>query len=238
MIEMLRTHSIEFGIELSDVQLQQFNRYYELLIEWNGKINLTALTQPFDVAVKHFVDSLSLSKPMTNKNGERLKLIDIGTGAGFPGIPLKIFYPQLQVTLLDSLNKRLKFLQKVVEELELTGVELVHGRAEENARSVSHRERYDYATARAVARLNILCELCLPFVKKGGYFLAQKGAAAGEEVIEARNALKILGGEIVQCIDVNLPQLADARTLIVIQKKHGTPANYPRKAGIPERKPL
>lgn len=238
MIEILRICSIEYGVELSEKQLCQFNRYYELLIEWNEKINLTALTKPFDVAVKHFIDSLSLVKSMTDVDGKRLRLIDVGTGAGFPGLPLKIFFPQLQVTLLDSLNKRLKFLKTIIDELELNGVELVHGRAEEIAHSTKYRERYDYATARAVARLNILCELCLPFVKKGGYFLAQKGAAAGEELIEAKNALNVLGGEIVQCIDVKLPQLVDVRTVIVVEKRYNTPVNYPRKAGIPERKPL
>jgi len=265
MIEILRRYCLEFDVELSELQLCQFNRYYELLIEWNEKINLTAITAPCDVAIKHFVDSLSVAQllptpnilPLTTNhsplppceisafsfqlsalNSPALSLIDVGTGAGFPGIPLKIIYPQLRLTLLDSLNKRLKFLQAVTEDLELTDVALVHGRAEEIGRSSSHRERYDVATARAVARLNVLCELCLPFVKKQGLFIAQKGAAASEEVREAERAMALLGGKVHRCVTVKLPGLPDMRSLIAIRKTKTTPATYPRQAGTPERKPL
>ena len=255
MIELLRGYCIEFGLELSELQLGKFNRYYELLLEWNEKINLTAITAPDEVAVKHFVDSISVarlipcgelssrdvlpsSRVLPGGISESCSLIDVGTGAGFPGIPLKILFPSLKLTLLDSLNKRLKFLQAVVEELELTNVTLVHGRAEEIGRSSNHRERYDVATARAVARLNVLCELCLPFVKKQGLFIAQKGAAAADELREAGRAIALLGGELAQNISVKLPGLDDSRALIAIRKIKPTPSAYPRQPGTPERKPL
>ncbi|MEI6285382.1 MAG: 16S rRNA (guanine(527)-N(7))-methyltransferase RsmG [Bacillota bacterium] len=258
MIELLRGYCLEFGLELSELQLRQFNRYYELLLEWNEKINLTAITAPNEVALKHFVDSLSVAQllPFSNTstvpkknisafsfqlsalNYSSLSLIDVGTGAGFPGIPLKILFPSLKLTLLDSLNKRLKFLQAVVTELALSDVALVHGRAEEIGRSSNHRECYDVATARAVARLNVLCELCLPFVKKQGLFIAQKGAAAADELLEAGRAIALLGGELAQNISVKLPGLDDSRALIAIRKIKPTPSAYPRQAGTPERKPL
>ncbi|MFA6076310.1 MAG: 16S rRNA (guanine(527)-N(7))-methyltransferase RsmG [Negativicutes bacterium] len=238
MIEILNASCIEYGIELTDKQLQQFNRYYELLIEWNEKINLTAITEPADVAVKHFVDSLTVAELLPTTNNQPLCLIDVGSGAGFPGIPLKIIYPQLKLTLLDSLNKRLKFLQTIIDELELTDVILIHGRAEEVGRAKNQRECYDIAVARAVARLNVLCELCLPFVKRQGLFIAQKGAAANNELLEAEQAIKLLGGKFEQSVEVKLPGLNDLRSLIVIKKIKNTPDAYPRQAGTPERKPL
>ena len=173
-----------YGLYLSEVQLQQFTRYYELLIAWNEKMNLTAITEAHEVAIKHMVDSLTAyDKTLFHKG---VSVIDVGTGAGFPGLPLKIFCPEICLTLMDSLNKRVKFLQTVVDELGLTGVECVHARAEEGARNKKYREQFDIAVSRAVARLPILCEYCLPFVKKGGHFLALKGRAYAEEAEEAK----------------------------------------------------
>lgn len=225
-----------YGLYLSEVQLQQFTRYYELLIAWNEKMNLTAITEAHEVAVKHMVDSLTAyDKTLFHKG---VSVIDVGTGAGFPGLPLKIFCPEIRLTLMDSLNKRVKFLQTVVDELGLTGVECVHARAEEGARNKKYREQFDIAVSRAVARLPILCEYCLPFVKKGGHFLALKGRAYAEEAEEAKKAIKVMGGSHTEVREVHLPDLEDKRAIIIVTKTMPTPKAYPRKAGTPAKNPL
>lgn len=225
-----------YGITLDATKLEQLTRYYELLIEWNEKINLTAITEPKEVAVKHMIDALSAYDEKLFIGGARV--IDVGTGAGFPGLPLKIFAPQIKLTLMDALNKRVKFLQTVVAELGLNNVECVHQRAEEGARDKKYRESYDIAVSRAVARLPILAEYCLPFVKRGGHFIALKGMQYAEELDEAKRAIKILGGAEIASRRVFLPGLDDVRAVITIKKKMPTPKIYPRKAGTPAKNPL
>lgn len=233
--EMLQA-AADYGLKLSDRQLQQFVRYYELLLEWNEKINLTAITEPKEVAVKHMIDSLSAYEEKYFPQGA--SLIDVGTGAGFPGIPLKILRPDLKLTLLDSLNKRLKFLATVVAELGLKDVVCLHARAEEAARQKAYREQFDIATSRAVARLSVLAEYCLPYVKQGGMFLALKGMKYQEETEEGAKGVAILGGKITGKRPVHLPGLDDVRAIVEIKKVKPTPKTYPRKAGTPEKKPL
>ncbi|SNV04043.1 Ribosomal RNA small subunit methyltransferase G [Megamonas hypermegale] len=235
-VDELKIAATEYGLNLTEDQISAFNKYYELLYEWNKKINLTAITEPKDVAIKHMVDSLSCFKADLFK--ENTSLIDVGTGAGFPGLPLKIFYPSLKLTLLDSLNKRVKFLQLVVDELGLKDVEVIHARSEEAARNKKYREKFDLATARAVARLPIICEYCLPFVKDGGTFIALKGRQYEEEAAQAQKAIKVLGGEISDIMPVKLPEIDDKRAVIYIKKIKSTPKTYPRKAGTPERNPI
>lgn len=226
----------EYGLKLTSNQLKAFNRYYDLLVEWNEKINLTAITEPREVAIKHIVDSLSCYQE--DLFAGDISLIDVGTGAGFPGLPLKIFCPELKLTLLDSLNKRVKFLQLVVDELGLDNVEVIHARSEEVARNKKYREQFDLATARAVARLPIICEYCLPFVKQGGTFIALKGRQYEEEIQEAQKAFSVLGGKLVKSMPVELPELEDKRAVVYIKKEKATPKVYPRKAGTPERNPI
>ena len=235
-VDELKIAATEYGLNLTEDQISAFNKYYELLYEWNKKINLTAITEPKDVAIKHMVDSLSCFKADLFK--ENTSLIDVGTGAGFPGLPLKIFYPSLKLTLLDSLNKRVKFLQLIVDELGLKDVEVIHARSEEAARNKKYREKFDLATARAVARLPIICEYCLPFVKDGGTFIALKGRQYEEEATQAQKAIKVLGGEISDIMPVKLPEIDDKRAVIYIKKIKSTPKTYPRKAGTPERNPI
>lgn len=223
------------GIPLNRTQLLQFGRYYDLLTETNKVMNLTALTSPQDVAVKHYIDSL-LCYDMRLMQGKTV--IDVGTGAGFPGIPLKIFDPSLQLTLLDSLAKRLMFLQSAVKELKLPGVRFEHMRAEDAGRDKKLRARFDISVSRAVARLSVLAEYCLPLVKTNGFFVALKGSKYKEELLEGEKALRILGGSVTSVQEVELPGLDDGRAVIVIQKIKDTPALYPRKAGLPAKKPL
>ena len=226
------------GFELTDLQLQQFDKYYEMLVETNKVMNLTALTEPQeltepqDVAVKHIVDSLmAYADYFPGK-----VLVDVGTGAGFPGIPLKIYCPALKVVLIDSLAKRLNFLQRVIDELGLTDIECVHLRAEDAGKNAAHREKYDIVTARAVARLSVLSEYCLPLVKVGGMFVALKGAKYKEAA--AGKALNVLGGKLVSAQQVELPGLDDGRAVVTIKKIKASPKAYPRKAGLPEKNPL
>lgn len=234
--EEMKKAAAGYGLTLSEEQLRQFTRYYELLIEWNEKMNLTAITEEHEVAVKHMVDSLTAYDTSLFQDG--VSVIDVGTGAGFPGLPLKIFCPGIKLTLMDSLNKRVKFLQTVVTELGLQNVECVHARAEEGARNKKYREQFDLAVSRAVARLPILCEYCLPFVKRGGHFLALKGRAFAEEVAEAQKAIKVMGGSHTEVREVHLPDLEDKRAIIIVTKTMPTPKAYPRKAGTPAKNPL
>lgn len=232
--EILAAKGAEAGLSFTEAQLGQFDRYYGLLVETNKVMNLTAITDPEEVAVKHMVDSLLAYTPeMKGKT-----LADVGTGAGFPGVPLKIYCPELKVTLIDSLGKRLKFLQTVIDELGLKGIRCEHLRAEDAGRDKKHREKYDIVTARAVARLSVLSEYCLPLAKKGGMFIALKGSRFAEEITEGENAVKILGGKIISQEQVKLPGLDDGRAIVKIEKVKNTPAQYPRKAGTPEKQPL
>ena len=234
-LEELQASAEKFNVKLNDKQLKQFDTFYSLVVEWNSKINLTAITGSGDFAVKHIIDSISIW------NDEKLQnvntVIDVGTGAGFPGIPLKIYRPHIKITLLDSLAKRINFLKVVVEALNLENIELIHSRAEDAAHSPELRETFDLAVSRAVAKLNILAEYCMPFVKVGGYFAALKGSNVKEELQDAKGAVKVLGGKDIDCISITLPN-DNERNLIYIKKASKTSDKYPRKAGIPERKPL
>ena len=234
--EVMRQAAHAYGITLTEEQQEKFRRYYELLVEWNERMNLTAITEPGEVALKHMVDSLSGWDEKTL--AEDASVIDVGTGAGFPGLPLKIYRPALRLTLLDSLNKRVKFLQAVVEELGLKDVTCIHGRAEEAARDKALRESFDIAVSRAVARLPVLAEYALPFVKPGGVFLAWKGLQYREEAEEAGKAVALLGGEGIGIREVHLPGMEDVRAILCIPKTKPTPGEYPRKAGTPAKKPL
>lgn len=226
----------EGGITLSAVQLEQFETYYRLLVEWNEKMNLTGITERDAVYEKHFFDSASLSF-YTDLNSVH-KLADIGSGAGFPSIPLKICFPHLQVMIVDSLNKRIQFLTHLAEQLRLQNVTCLHGRAEDLAQRPEHRDRYDLVTARAVARLNVLNEFCLPFVKKGGMFVAMKGARSEEEIREAAVSLQELKGRLKVQHELKLPNEQSERHIIMIDKIDATPRKYPRKAGTPLKQPL
>ncbi len=226
----------EFGIILSEKQIEQFLIYYEILMEKNKVMNLTAITEYEEVVKKHFVDSLALVKAYELTG--RKKVLDLGTGAGFPGIPLKIAFPNLEITLLDSLNKRINFLWDVIEELELDGIEAVHGRAEDLANKFDYREKYDLVVSRAVANLSTLSEYCLPFVKVGGFFIPYKSEKLSEELGQAKNAVKLLGGEVSGEISFNLPHSDISRNFVKILKKKPTHAKYPRKAGLPSKEPL
>jgi 16S rRNA (guanine527-N7)-methyltransferase len=210
--------------------------YLSLLLEWNGKMNLTAITEHRDVVLKHFADCLSLIPYVEWKKG--MKVIDVGTGAGFPGIPLKIVFPDLSVTLADSLNKRILFLEECIRELNLKKIDAVHGRAEDLGKNPAYREKYDLAVSRAVANLSSLSEYCLPFVKKGGSFIAYKAAEINDEYQMAKKAIHILGGESSGPSVLPLPQTELQRSFVVIKKVKETPGKYPRKAGLPSKEPL
>ncbi|MDY2521575.1 16S rRNA (guanine(527)-N(7))-methyltransferase RsmG [Weissella confusa] len=228
----------EHNVELNAQQLAQYQQYYERLVAVNEHMNLTAITERDEVYLKHFYDSLTLAWAYPELQTEELHMIDVGAGAGFPSLPLKIAFPQLQITIIDALNKRINFLSDLVKELGLEGVTVEHARAEEfGNKTAPAREQYDVATARALARLNVLGELTLPFVKVGGVLLAMKGSAADEELAEAKKAITTLGAEIGDQIDVSLPN-GDPRSVIVIKKVKNTPKKYPRKPGDPVRKPL
>jgi len=226
----------ELGISLNEKQIEQFITYFEMLVEWNEFMNLTAITEYEDVMKKHFVDSISLIKAYdVSKN---VTVIDIGTGAGFPGLALKIAYPNLQITLLDSLNKRIKFLDEVITELGLTGIDTIHGRAEDFAKPDKLREKYDLCVSRAVANMSTLAEFCLPFVKVGGQFISYKSEKIVEEMETAGKAISILGGKIDGQVEFNLPDSDIYRNLFIIKKVKHTPGKYPRKAGLPAKEPL
>lgn len=225
----------ELNILLTEKQLKQFLLYYEMLIEQNKVMNLTAITDYEEVMKKHFIDSLSLVKAYDLS--KKVSVIDVGTGAGFPGVPLKIAFPNLQVTLLDSLNKRISFLNSVIDALGLNGIEAIHGRAEDFARNTL-REKYDLCVSRAVANLSTLSEYCLPFVKVGGQFISYKSEKIAEEKIAAQNAISVLGGRVAAQMEFTLPDSDIYRNLFVIEKVKATPKKYPRKAGLPGKEPL
>lgn len=226
----------ELNVTLTDAQIEQFLFYYEMLVEWNRVMNLTAITEYDEVMKKHFVDSVSLVKAYDVTRD--VKVIDVGTGAGFPGLALKIAYPNLKITLLDSLNKRIQFLDAVIERLGLEDVETIHGRAEDWAKPNRLREHFDLCVSRAVANLSTLSEYCLPFVKVGGQFISYKSEKISEETEAAEKAISILGGRIAGQIEFNLPDSDIYRNLFVIDKVKETPRKFPRKAGMPVKEPI
>lgn len=230
---------VHYGVTLNENQLRQFMIYYENLIRWNKVMNLTAITEFNDVIHKHFLDSLSITEVISPEQLHRGgKLIDVGTGAGFPGIPLAIAFPELKITLLDSLQKRVNFLNDTIEKTGLKNIAAIHSRAEEAGRNRKYRENYDYTVSRAVANLSVLCEYCLPFTKEGGCFIPYKSGNAEEEIREAGKAIRLLGGKPVTQKKFSLFGTDQERILVVIQKETKTPAGYPRKAGTPAKDPL
>lgn len=229
----------DHGITLTAGQLEQFATYYRMLVESNKHVNLTRITDEDEVYLKHFYDSITGALAEPRLQTSALTLCDIGAGAGFPSLPLKIAFPQLKVTIVDSLNKRIAFLEELVAKLGLTDVTLIHDRAETfSAKKSAHREQFDVVTARAVARLAVLSELCLPAVKVGGEFIAYKALAAPEELQDAGKAIAKLGGQVRQTVQLTLPETDDERNIILIDKKAATPQKYPRRPGLPNKKPI
>ena len=226
----------KLGFELTDLQKKQFHDYFHMLVEWNQKINLTAITAEEEVYLKHFYDSLAPILQGYVQN-EPISLLDIGAGAGFPSLPMKILFPQLEVTIIDSLNKRIQFLHLLAEELGLEGVHFYHGRAEDFAQDKQFRAQFDLVTARAVARMQVLSELTIPFLKVGGRLIALKASSAEDELHQAKNALNLLFAKVLDNVDYQLPN-GDPRTLTIVEKKKETPNKYPRKAGVPNKRPL
>ncbi|MGE7623396.1 16S rRNA (guanine(527)-N(7))-methyltransferase RsmG [Viridibacillus sp. NPDC096237] len=226
----------EQGIELSEGQLKQFHTYFELLVEWNEKMNLTAITDKPSVYLKHFYDSISASFYMDFDKVQ--SLCDVGAGAGFPSIPIKICFPHLQVTIVDSLNKRIQFLTHLSEQLHLDQVEFVHSRAEDFGQNPKYREQFDLVTARAVARLSVLSELCIPLVKTNGHFVAMKAASGDEEMKDAKKALTVLGAKLVDSHSFLLPIEDSERSIFIFNKTKNTPKKYPRKPGVPNKSPI
>ena len=222
------------GVQIDEQQLDKFYNYKNLILDWNEKINLTAITDDFEFIIKHFVDSLTINKYIEKNK----KIIDIGTGAGFPGIPLKIMNEDDDIVLFDSLNKRLKVLEDIIEKIELKNIETLHGRAEETFKNKEHREKYDVAVSRAVAALNVLVELMLPAVKPGGICICMKGNNVEEELKEAKRAIKEMGGEIFKIEKIILPELELERNIVIIKKIKQTPNKYPRKPGTPQKEPI
>ncbi|WP_044289576.1 16S rRNA (guanine(527)-N(7))-methyltransferase RsmG [Robinsoniella sp. KNHs210] len=227
---------LELGIHLTDTQVNQFETYYELLVEWNKVMNLTGITEYDEVMQKHFVDSLSIVKAADL--GQCKKVLDMGTGAGFPGIPIKIVYPHLEVVLLDSLNKRIKFLNEVIGKLGLSGITAIHGRAEDYAKQKEYREMFDLCVSRAVANLASLSEYCIPYTMLHGNFISYKSGSIEDELQNAKNAVFLLGGKIKDTVKFTLPGSDIERSLVVIEKVKKTPGKYPRKAGLPAKEPI
>ncbi len=235
-VTLLEQGCQDIGIMLTNEQKNQFLEYYEILVKWNKVMNLTAITEYSEVLIKHFVDSLSIAG--TIDMNKVYSVIDVGTGAGFPGIPLKIAFPHLQITLLDSLKKRVGFLSEVIEQLHLNQIRAIHGRAEEYARQKEHRENYDLCVSRAVANLSTLSEYCLPYVKLNGMFVPYKSGKIQDELQEAARALRLLGGRVENVYKFNLADTNMSRSLVVVKKEKETPKKYPRKAGLPSKEPL
>ncbi len=234
--ETLFERAKQLDIALSGEQIDKFYKYFQLLIEKNKVMNLTAITEPYDVIEKHFIDSLSIVKAISLEKIQTV--LDLGTGAGFPGIPLKIAFPQLNITLVDSLNKRIKFLNEVIEELDLEQIEAIHARAEDIAKKEQYREQYDLCVSRAVANLSTLSEYCVPFVHIGGLFAAYKGENVDEEMHGVKKALDVLGADIESIEQFRLPGSDIERKMVVVRKVRKTPKKYPRKAGLPSKEPL
>lgn len=234
--QILKSGFEELTLDYTDEIEKKFNIYKDLLLDWNKKINITRIENDEEIYIKHYLDSVILLNN-SNKNEEK-KIIDVGTGGGFPGLPLKIVNDNFKLTLLDSLRKRIDFLQLVVDELKLKDVELIHGRAEDFGQDNKYREKYDICVSRAVAPLNILSELCIPFVKLGGYFAAYKSENISEEIAESKNAIEKLGGKIIEEKLIKIPNSDITRKIVVIEKIRKTDSIYPRKAGTPEKKPL
>ena len=224
------------GVVLTEKQKEQFHRFYELLVEWNKVMNLTGITEYEEVNEKHFVDSVSLVKAIDISKVETV--IDIGTGAGFPGIPLKIAFPHLKVVLLDSLNKRINFLNHVIDELGLQDIKTIHGRAEDFAKQPEYREQFDLCVSRAVANMASLSEYCIPYVKVGGMFIPYKSGEIDEELAGARNAIHLLGGKMDEVVKFQLPDSEIGRSFVKVKKTNNTPRKYPRKAGLPTKEPI
>lgn len=234
--DILRQGIKDFGIEVNDQMISDLKTYREILVDWNQKMNLTGIEEEKEVFIKHFLDSISAVSNGYIKDG--ISLIDVGTGAGFPGLPLKICLQNIKLTLLDSLNKRINFLQEVSNTVNLKDVEFIHGRAEDFGKNSDYREQYDVATARAVAGLPILMEFCVPFVKVGGYFVCLKGPNANLELEESKKAMEVLGLEYIEKIDIKLPEIDLDHNILVFKKVKNTPSKYPRKAGKVTKNPI
>ena len=226
------------NFKLTDQQIEQFKIYFNYLIEVNEHVNLTRITEEDEVYLKHFYDSITPLFTFGDVFKDGATLCDVGAGAGFPSIPLKILQPELKITIVDSLAKRLTFLKNLITKLDLKDVELVHGRAEDVGQNKLYREKFDLVTARAVARMSVLSEYCLPLVKKDGYFIALKGPKAEDELDDGQKALELLGGKLIKEEELTLPESEEERTLILVQKVKATPTKYPRQAGTPRRKPI
>lgn len=237
MQQLLRHGAGQFNLTLSDAQVSAFERYSQELIAWNQRVNLTGIVDPGEIVIKHFLDSLSVYRVLAQRPLP-FSLIDVGSGAGFPGLPLKIVLPDIQLTLLESVVKKTAFLEYLVATLNLPGVTILAARAEEAGRQPGHREHYDVAVARAVAALRVASEYTLPLVKVGGVVILQKGQYPTTEIAEMSNALGILGGKLIQVLPVTVPNLEGARHLVVLQKRKPTPSQYPRRPGLPAKKPI
>jgi 16S rRNA (guanine527-N7)-methyltransferase len=234
--EALAQEAGALGLKLNERRLDQFSRYEQLLLEWNARLNLTAITDPEDIRRRHFLDSLACATIMGNPAGQRL--IDVGSGAGFPGLPLKILFPELEVVLVDSVAKKARFLEAVTADLGLTGLAVLVERAEVLGQQKDHRGRYDWAVARAVAELRVLVEYLLPLCRLGGHGVALKGEGAAEEAQAAASAIHLLGGEVARLIPVQLPLVEKRHYLVVVEKSGATPAEYPRRPGMAAKRPL